>query len=492
MLLPTGSGVTIETLINRFLAVSAIRRWHGQNIRIWLRLLIVVGVLFLSVGIAFFSSPPSFKLLIVALSIFYSAILILRWPPLGLLILIISSLTVDFSIDTGTYTSLNITVLLIPVLIALWLINLVILKREKKLVPSRTVPPILIFLLLAVLSFGFGQLPWFATTPSAPLRSQLGGLAIFFFSGGAFLLVAHQVRNLRWLQWLTWLFILIAGIYIIGGLVPGIGRFTSQLVHRSATGSIFWVWLVALASGQAIFNRRLHLVWRLVLGGLVLAIFYSNLGITPGWTSGWLPALVGLAFLLLVGFPRLAPALILAGGIGAALNAQRIYDLLLLGGNRYSLVTRLEAWRIIAEVIRDNPILGLGPANYYWYTPLFPILGWSVSFNSHNNYVDIIAQTGFLGLVCFLWFCWEVARLGMRVRTQAEAGFAQGYVYGVLGGLAGTMVAAMLGDWVLPFVYNIGLGGFRTSVFGWLFLGGLVAVEQMTSRSHDVNTTPRV
>jgi len=37
----------------------------------------------------------------------------------------------------------------------------------------------------------------------------------------------------------------------------------------------------------------------------------------------------------------------------------------------------------------------------------------------------------------------------------------------------------MLADWVLPFVYNIGLAGFRASVLGWLFLGGLVTLEQM-------------
>ncbi len=63
-----------------------------------------------------------------------------------------------------------------------------------------------------------------------------------------------------------------------------------------------------------------------------------------------------------------------------------------------------------------------------------------------------------------------------------NVGFARGYVYACLGGLAGTLVAGMLGDWFLPFVYNIGLAGFRASMLGWLFLGGLVAVEEMGRR----------
>jgi O-antigen ligase len=136
----------------------------------------------------------------------------------------------------------------------------------------------------------------------------------------------------------------------------------------------------------------------------------------------------------------------------------------------------------MAQIIRISPLLGLGFANYYWYTPLFPIRGYAVSFNSHNNYVDIVAQTGVIGLVCVLWFFWEVGRLGLRLRTQAPAGFAQAYVYGALGVLAGMVVAAMLGDWVLPFFYNLGLNGFRSSMLGWLFLGGLVSLEQIMKR----------
>ena len=37
----------------------------------------------------------------------------------------------------------------------------------------------------------------------------------------------------------------------------------------------------------------------------------------------------------------------------------------------------------------------------------------------------------------------------------------------------------LLADWILPFVYNIGFPGFQASVLVWLFLGGLVALENM-------------
>ena len=124
-------------------------------------------------------------------------------------------------------------------------------------------------------------------------------------------------------------------------------------------------------------------------------------------------------------------------------------------------------------------MLGIGFANYRFYAQLFPILGWYVQFNSHNNYVDIIAQTGYLGLVFFLWFAWELGRLGWRLRSQVPEGFPKAYVAGALAGLVATLVAGMLGDWILPFVYNVGFDGTRASLLGWVFLGGLVALGQI-------------
>ena len=62
-------------------------------------------------------------------------------------------------------------------------------------------------------------------------------------------------------------------------------------------------------------------------------------------------------------------------------------------------------------------------------------------------------------------------------------GFEDGYVHGALGGLVGSLVAMMLVDWFLPYVYNVSFRGFRTSALAWMFLGGLVALEHVVERT---------
>ncbi|NUM47179.1 MAG: O-antigen ligase family protein, partial [Anaerolineales bacterium] len=149
----------------------------------------------------------------------------------------------------------------------------------------------------------------------------------------------------------------------------------------------------------------------------------------------------------------------------------------------YSLATRLEVLPILAEIVSVNPAFGVGFANYYWFTPLFNLRGFYVSFNSHNNYADLIVQTGLVGMVIYIWLLAQIGHLAWTLRSKVQGGFSIAYVNGAIGGGVGMIVVAFLGDWVLPFVYNIGLLGFRTSVAGWLFLGGLVVLQQLHSTS---------
>jgi hypothetical protein len=446
-----------------------LRRHLVQNPQLWLRPLLIIGVLLLSTALAFMSSQRQL-MLVLSLPLGVGLVLtFLRWPSLGLIVASLAGMVVPFLGPSG----LNATVILVALLLGLWLLDMMVRQRQIRLAPSRTVWPLLSFLVIAFLSFGVGQLTWFTFALHAPLGAQLGGLSIIVLSAGAFLLAANQVHDLGWLSRLTWAFLAVAAIYIVfRSVLPELGLSTWRLFQP--VGSVFFIWVVAMAFSQAAFNRDLQPGWRLALGGLVLVTLYVLVILKFADKSGWIPVLACIA--AIIGFRSWRAGLALApvGALAAWYLATAA-----IGSDEYSVSTRYDAWLIMAQIIKISPIWGLGFANYYWYTPLFPIRGYAVSFNSHNNYVDIVAQTGLVGLVCFLWFLWEAGWLGWRLREHVPAGFAQAYVYGALGGLVGTVVVGMLGDWVLPFFYNIGLNGFRSSMLGWLFLGGLVSLEQM-------------
>jgi O-antigen ligase len=449
--------------------------WLTDKYPAWLPPLLIAGMLLLSLALPLVT-PLRFWPFLIGLPIAAGVILaFIRWPPLGLFALVVTALVVPSPTLPG---GLNLAALLLGLLIGLWLLRAILEQRGTRLAPSRTVKPLLLLVLVAVLAFGIGQLPWFTSVPMAPLDAQLGGLAIFVLSVGVFLLVVHQVRDQRWLELLTWLFLALGALFITGWFVPSLGGITSRLFQLGATSnSMFWVWLLALAFSQAWLNKRLHWGWRLALVALVVATLYVALVPIVDWKSGWMPSLVAIAAIIGLRSWRAGLALALLGLVGAKDIFSQV-----IASDEYSYSTRIDAWKVLLEMIKVNPITGFGPANYYWYAKLFPIRGYTIRFNSHNQYVDIVAQTGLLGLACVLWFAWEIGRLGWRLRTRVSPGFAEAYVYGALGGLAGTLAAGIFADWFLPFVYNIGLDGFRGSMLPWLFLGGLVSLEQITCR----------
>jgi hypothetical protein len=442
--------------------------WYG-----WMRLIrfaVLVGVLLSSVLLAILLDQKQLPLLLLLAAGIVGALILIKWPGIGIILIILGGMLVP---DVGP-KNINLPIVLVSALFGLWIMDMVVRQKKVRIVASRTLFPLVVFLIISLFAFGFGQFSWFRFTQNAPIDAQVGGLAVFVLSIFAFILVANQVKDLRWLKAITWSFIVAGSVFVIGRAVPGLFFISQKVFQPNSIGGVFWAWLPTLAFSQMLINRDLHPAWRILLGASVLAGLYVGVVQSYGWKSGWIPQLVGLFTIIAIYSWRWGLVLGLIGAYPAWIVIAEA-----LASDDYSYSTRLEAWIILKEIVKVNPFLGLGFANYYWYTPLFPIRGFAVRFNSHNNYVDIIAQTGLVGLACFLWFLVDVAALGMRLLSRVPEGFPKAYVYGALGGLVATAAAAMLGDWLLSFVYNIGLSGIRTGILAWIFLGGLVVIENL-------------
>jgi O-antigen ligase len=452
--------------------------------RILFKPLVILTVFVFAYVLGKSASLPLLRGLGISVAALFIFLITIRWMEVGFLVLILASFAVRLEIATGTRIPVNASVIGSIFLLVVWMLGMVVIEREIRLASLRVVGLALGFAIATTISLLIGNIPFFPQAQErASLNAQLGGWSIYVVSMGLFLLVGHRIRDLRWLRTMLWFFLILAGIYLLFRLYPPLFPLRGKVfVPPQSFGSMFWTWLAALAFGQFLFNTDLSKDRRLLLGVLAGLVFFINLTQTRSWLSGWLHPLIAVFVILLLRSWRLGLILTAAAAIlitlyGTFLNSQ-IFNTV----EQYSLNSRAATLPIMLELIKASPFLGLGPSNYYYYTPLYPILGWYVRFNSHNNYVDILAQTGLIGLGLVLFLFFELARMGFRLKRRARDGFSRAYAVSAIGGLAAMFVSGFMGDWFLPFLYNIGFRGFRSSLFAWIFLGGLVAIEQIMRR----------
>jgi hypothetical protein len=408
-------------------------------------------------------------------------ILLLRHPEIGIILLIPISFFTPWQVGTGTNVAFNMTFLFAMAVVGIWIFRVITTRAQSNTQTSTISILSILFVTATFISFLSGNIRWVINAQdSASIFAQVGGWLLYILSIAIMLYVQAHIKDIRWLKILTWSFIGLGSLYIINFFSPY--KFVSKIHSFSSgsVGSMYWVWLLSLTFGQFMFNKDLHLKYRLALGLLTVAIL--AVGISPTnreWTSGWLPAVIAVATILWLRSWRLGLAATLSAIAVFVITKAEFFNNLVVSSNQYSITTRFATYPILFELIKANPIIGLGFANYSHYTYLYPIMGWYVSFNSHNNYMDIIAQTGFVGLVLFLCLMIAIGMRGLKLHKLETDGFSSGYINACLGGLVGMLAAGMLGDWFLPYLSNIGIPGFRASIFSWIFLGGLLALGRI-------------
>jgi O-antigen ligase len=423
-------------------------------------------------------------------------LVLLRRPALGLVALAALSFTVPIAIGTGTEVALTPPVFIIPVIAGAWLLE-GFHSRTLRPPRSRAVLPLALFVLSGLISLLAGRAYW---DPQVPLPGnftlvQLGQWAIFALSGLIFLLAGALGRRERLLEAATWTFLALASVVVLEFFVPPLRRVLGWSAGTMANRSLFWTWLGALGAGQLLFNRKASVpvkVWLAVLLAGAAYIVWFEMSI---WTSGWAPYTLAVAGTVLFWLWRrkriLAIVALLLLIVVAVWLAPAAFSH--TGGQEEMDMTwggRLRLYQTTLDLIKEHPILGLGPAAYRHYgfaqwlsMGVGRALWIRPNVSSHNNYIDIYAQMGLVGLGLFVWFLVEVGWLAVRSVRRFEGDFEAGYVQGARAGFLATLFAMMLADWFLPFVYNIGFPGFRTSALAWMFLGGLVALEQQSEAS---------
>ena len=456
--------------------------WRRHRVR-WLQGVVVLGVLVLS--LLFGYRPPISPFYIAAgLGALFLGLLTFRSMPAALTLLVVTSPVVEFSLATGTQSPVHLSLLLVALYTGVWLLKM-LLQRDLHLVPCAANKPLLLFNLSALISWVAGYALWKPTVPQPgnAFFVQAGQIAMFVLSTAVFLLAANHDLEEKHIRWWSGIMIAIGLVAIIMDLLPGFHR------PKGVTGGML-MWPLVLLWAQLLFNKTLSRQVRL-LGWLSLPLWVTWFWLRAfTWKGGWVPALLALGILLLLRSRALFAIFAVLAVIFIALNWSTVFPATYLPEAQSGSFLRPAIWWDVLRMTVRDPILGLGPANYmyYWRDPTFASyslertdwrawIQWGYTPPSHNMYVDIFAQTGLVGLAFFLWAIVALLRLAEQARQRLPGGFLGAYAHGVLAGLAAMLAASFaFADWLLPFVYNISIKGFRHSLYTWLLVGSIPAL----------------
>jgi exopolysaccharide production protein ExoQ len=199
----------------------------------------------------------------------------------------------------------------------------------------------------------------------------------------------------------------------------------NQLGGLASFGAILWyhawlekesrlIWvLVGMASSAACL-----LLSRSSTGVMATAFVMVLLSLLRAWPTGraryFMPYVVGLFVLVIIVYTL--ALLKVVPGLDALLT-----NVATMAGKDTTFSARTQIWQYISEHIQLSPVLGSG-FGAYWTGP-FP---YSASYfflqkmyfypwESHNGYLDIVNDLGFLGLICLLGYLTSYIRQSLRL-----------------------------------------------------------------------------
>ncbi len=467
----------------QLIAVLTNGRFWAENPKIASRML-VLGVLGAS---AYFGIHASF----VPIAVIYGllgAAFIAQFQKVALPLVVVGIAFVPFQVGTGSLSAINFAFLGVGGLVAIWAVRM-LLDRHVALLPSEANTPWMVLVAVTGLSIVAGAALWnpWVVTKSNFIFVQLAQWAIFVVSAFAFWVGGNATHDRRPLEQFVVIVLSLCSLVFLARIVPALAPVARRIL---VDGPVFRLWAVALAGGLACFHTSLDRKKRAGLFIMAAAFVLLPLYQARDWASGWMPSMMALiAVVLLAMWQRYQRVTAYLVTIAALLLTVYLVPQI-ASEDAWSLNTRLVAWRGLAELLEGRWLMGLGLASYWHYWRgvfgvmqfLDPATGYlhytfDPKVNMHNNLVDIVGQSGILGLAALAWLMFALFRQSLRGFIAEPPGFGRAFAAACVAGLVGMLMASMLADWIFPFVYNIALSGYRSSVIGWLLLGGIVALE---------------
>jgi len=146
--------------------------------------------------------------------------------------------------------------------------------------------------------------------------------------------------------------------------------------------------------------------------------------------------------------------------------------------NEFSFGRRMAIYKFTTLMIKDHPLLGSGIGTYKYNTLRYQAEFFAQGENrslyphgfadkAHNEYLQLWAEIGIVGLGIFIWLMISYFRFGLKILRKIKDESRQGIIIGLMGA-----VVAVLVDGIFGFPLHLP----ATIVLFWLALGLTVAV----------------
>ncbi len=266
----------------------------------------------------------------------------------------------------------------------------------------------------------------------------------------------------------------------------------APLAAGAAWGHLMLVWQ------QWRVTRRLH-------GGYLFGlVFYTGaaaliaLGVIISWSRGaWLGFAVAMLIVVVL-LPRrrwisAVLLIVLVGGGGIVWSSgrlptaiterigsatQELFNIQDVRGvditpDNYAVVERLAHWQAALNMASANPMLGVGFGNYEAAYDQYRILNWREPLgHAHNYYLNVLAETGIIGLTCYVVLWFGVIWSTWRVLKHPDA-------------LARSVAVGLLGTWSYLLLHSLTDNLYVNNLF--LHLGILLGVVMLLHNQLWVN-----
>lgn len=145
---------------------------------------------------------------------------------------------------------------------------------------------------------------------------------------------------------------------------------------------------------------------------LVMLVFWYSLQLPPQWRIWAMPSLLGISV-----------AAIAIGVIFIPPLRDRAASMF-VGREDSSNNFRMNVWSGVLDMIRDRPIIGIGPGNNA-FNKIYPRFQRPrfTALSAYSIFLEVAVETGLIGFSCFLWLLVVTFNLGVQQLKRLRDGF---------------------------------------------------------------------